>query len=84
MQPSWLTSQHEHRTDGTVPPVWEVMATSGENRPGEEREIRCAPADGPGLGVQLDWEAVRAHEQLPYRKTYQPSLWHVDGSVADW
>ena len=42
------------------------------------------PPTAPGLGVELDWDAVRAHEQLPYRKTYQPSLWHVDGSVADW
>lgn len=38
----------------------------------------------PGLGVELDWEYVRAHAQLPYTRTYQPSLWHVDGSVADW
>lgn len=42
------------------------------------------PPTAPGLGVQLDWDAIHAHEQLPYRKTYQPSLWHVDGSVADW
>jgi galactonate dehydratase len=42
------------------------------------------PPTSPGLGVELDWDAVRAHEQLPYTKTYQPSLWHVDGSVADW
>jgi galactonate dehydratase len=42
------------------------------------------PPTAPGLGVDLDWDAVRAHEQLPYTKTYQPSLWHVDGSVADW
>jgi galactonate dehydratase len=42
------------------------------------------PPDSPGLGVELDWDAVRAHEQLPYTRTFQPSLWHVDGSVADW
>jgi galactonate dehydratase len=42
------------------------------------------PPTTPGLGVELDWDAVHAHEQRPYRKTYQPSLWHVDGSVADW
>ncbi len=42
------------------------------------------PPTLPGLGVELDWDAVRAHEQLPYTRTYQPSLWHVDGSVADW
>jgi galactonate dehydratase len=42
------------------------------------------PSTAPGLGVELDWDAVRAHEQLPYTRTYQPSLWHVDGSVADW
>lgn len=42
------------------------------------------PPTAPGLGVELDWDAVRAHERLPYRRTYQPSLWHVDGSVADW
>jgi galactonate dehydratase len=42
------------------------------------------PPSNPGLGVELDWDAIRAHEQLPYTRTYQPSLWHVDGSVADW
>jgi galactonate dehydratase len=42
------------------------------------------PPTAPGLGVELDWDAVHAHEQLPYTRTYQPSLWHVDGSVADW
>jgi hypothetical protein len=34
--------------------------------------------------VELDWDAVRAHEFRPYCRTYQPSLWHLDGSVADW
>lgn len=42
------------------------------------------PPTLPGLGIELDWEAVRAHELRPYTRTYQPSLWHVDGSVADW
>src|SRR5215203_5180051 len=42
------------------------------------------PPTLPGLGIELDWDAIRAHEQLPYTRTYQPSLWHVDGSVADW
>ncbi|HEY7033480.1 MAG TPA: galactonate dehydratase [Thermomicrobiales bacterium] len=42
------------------------------------------PPASPGLGIELDWDAVHAHEQLPYDRTYQPSLWHVDGSVADW
>jgi galactonate dehydratase len=42
------------------------------------------PPTAPGLGVVFDWDAIRAHEQLPYTRTYQPSLWHVDGSVADW
>jgi galactonate dehydratase len=42
------------------------------------------PPAAPGLGVDFDWKAIRAHEQLPYTRTYQPSLWHVDGSVADW
>ena len=43
-----------------------------------------APPTKPGLGVELDWDAVRRLEAMPYTKTYQPSLWHVDGSVADW
>jgi galactonate dehydratase len=42
------------------------------------------PPRAPGLGVALDWDAVRAHAQRPYTRTFQPSLWHVDGSVADW
>lgn len=42
------------------------------------------PPTLPGLGVELDWDALRAHEQLPYTRTFQASLWHVDGSVADW
>jgi len=40
--------------------------------------------DAVGPGIELDWEAVRALEAQPYTRTYQPSLWHVDGSVADW
>jgi galactonate dehydratase len=42
------------------------------------------PPTGPGLGVELDWDAIRTHEQRPMTRTYQPSLWHADGSVADW
>lgn len=42
------------------------------------------PPAAPGLGIELDWDAIRAHEKLPYTRTYQPSLWHIDGSVADW
>lgn len=42
------------------------------------------PPTKPGLGIELDWDAIRAHEQLPYTRTYQASLWHVDGAVADW
>ena len=42
------------------------------------------PPTAPGLGVELDWEAVRALEAMPYQRTFQPALWHVDGSVADW
>jgi galactonate dehydratase len=42
------------------------------------------PPTAPGIGVELDWDAVRAHELRPYCRTYQPSLWHLDGSVADW
>jgi len=42
------------------------------------------PPTASGLGVELDWYAVCALEQRPYTRTYQPSLWHVDGSVADW
>ena len=38
----------------------------------------------PGLGIELDWEAVRHYEAQPYTRTFQPGLWHVDGSVADW
>lgn len=42
------------------------------------------PPAKPGLGVELDWEYLRAHEERPYQQTFQASLWHVDGSVADW
>lgn len=42
------------------------------------------PPTKPGLGIDLNWDAIHAHEQLPYTRTYQSSLWHVDGSVADW
>jgi galactonate dehydratase len=37
--------------------------------------------DRPGLGVELDEDACRAH---PYRPTDQPGWWHEDGAVADW
>lgn len=35
----------------------------------------------PGLGIELDLDACRAH---PYRATDQPDWWHEDGAVADW
>ena len=30
------------------------------------------PPTAPGLGVDLDWDAIRANEQLPYTRTHQP------------
>ncbi len=38
----------------------------------------------PGLGIDFDWDALRHYENQPYTRTFQPSLWHKDGSVADW
>jgi galactonate dehydratase len=40
----------------------------------------------PGLGVQLNWDAVRFYASQPYAPTMAgtPPLWHTDGSVADW
>lgn len=38
----------------------------------------------PGLGIDLNWDAVRHYENQPYTRTFQPGLWHKDGSVADW
>jgi galactonate dehydratase len=35
----------------------------------------------PGLGIDVDVDACRAHQ---YRPTDQPGWWHEDGSVADW
>jgi len=36
---------------------------------------------GPGLGIEVDWEAVRAR---PFVAGDVPLLLHEDGSVADW
>ena len=37
--------------------------------------------EGPGLGIEVDEEAVRAME---WKEWDTPRLWHADGSVADW
>jgi galactonate dehydratase len=39
------------------------------------------PPRGPGLGIELDLEACRAH---PYEPVDLPPFWHPDGAVADW
>jgi galactonate dehydratase len=39
------------------------------------------PPRGPGLGIELDLEACRAH---PYQPVDLPPFWHPDGAVADW
>ncbi|HRU22417.1 MAG TPA: galactonate dehydratase [Candidatus Latescibacteria bacterium] len=36
---------------------------------------------GPGLGIEVDEEAVRAHEYVPHDV---PILYNEDGSIADW
>jgi galactonate dehydratase len=36
---------------------------------------------GPGLGIEVDWDCVRAH---PYRAQDLPRSVHEDGSVAIW
>ena len=79
---------------GTEPPNFVIQEFLIDHPPEVERLFAqpftwlhggwVEPPTGPGLGVELDWDVVRSHEQLPYRKTYQESLWHVDGAVADW
>lgn len=61
------------------------------NRPEYEATLADGPLpvqDGwltlsgrPGLGIDLDIDACRAH---PYQPTDLPSWWNDDGSVADW
>lgn len=61
------------------------------NRPAYEATLTAGPLpieDGwltvprrPGLGIDVDADACRAH---PYRPTDLPGWWNEDGSVADW
>jgi galactonate dehydratase len=37
--------------------------------------------EGPGLGIELDFEAAKRFPPVTGRP---PALWHEDGSVADW
>ena len=39
------------------------------------------PPQGPGLGIELDEERIRA---MDWEDWDTPRIWHADGSVADW
>jgi L-alanine-DL-glutamate epimerase-like enolase superfamily enzyme len=39
------------------------------------------PPSAPGLGIELDLEAVKRFQPVTGRP---PAIWHDDGSVADW
>jgi len=51
-------------------------------RPFELRDGHLAVPDGPGLGIEIDEDALA--EQLYDGSWETPRLWHEDGSVADW
>lgn len=41
----------------------------------------CVAPEGPGWGIEVDWEAIA---QRPYKPRTRPTFRHRDGSVADW
>jgi len=51
-------------------------------RPFEVRDGYVAVPEGPGLGIEVDEDALA--EQLYDGSWETPRLWHEDGSVADW
>jgi galactonate dehydratase len=51
------------------------------NPPVMDVEGYFSPPAGPGLGVELNFEAARRYPPVEGRP---PALWHDDNSVADW
>ena len=39
------------------------------------------PHDAPGLGIEVDEDAIREH---PYEPELLQRVFHLDGSVGDW
>lgn len=63
----------------TDPEPWkDEIVTS---RPELDADGYFAIPDKPGLGIELDLEAVK---RFPPVEGLPPALWHEDGSVADW
>jgi galactonate dehydratase len=63
----------------TDPEPWKDAIV--KNPPALDADGFFAVPTAPGLGIELDLDAI---EQFPPAPGRPPALWHVDGSVADW
>jgi galactonate dehydratase len=67
--PNFLIQEHTTLGEGVL------------RRPLQFENGYCLPPQGPGWGIEVDWEALAAR---PYERHEMPRWYHRDGSVADW
>ncbi len=87
---SWVNTMASLHID-TVTPNFLIQEVVTDPEPWKDACVVSAPvmqADGyftppeePGLGIELDMDAIR---HFPPVEGRPPALWHADGSVADW
>lgn len=87
---SWVNTLASLHLD-TVTPNFLIQEVITEPEPWKDAIVRNAPSldsngffavpEKPGLGIELDFDAL-AH--FPPVTGRPPALWHEDGSVADW
>jgi galactonate dehydratase len=87
---SWVNTMASLHLDAVTPNflIQEVITEAEPwkdavvtNPPVMDAEGFFAPPSTPGLGITLDLEAAK---QFPPVEGRPPSVWHDDGSVADW
>jgi galactonate dehydratase len=87
---SWVNTVSSLHLDAVTPNflIQEVIAESEPwkdeiviNPPKMDAEGFFRPPTAPGLGIELDLDAVKRFPPVTGRP---PALWHDDGSVADW
>ena len=91
---SWLLTMASIQLDFAMPelpdPGVPGRSPAGGGAPLRPARSPGCPAAGssrrPGPGSGSSWTGTPSAptSSCPYTRTYQPSLWHVDGSVADW
>lgn len=67
--PNFLIQEHGHLGEGYI------------RNPFSDTGGCLSVPDAPGLGIEVDEDAVRA---MPWTEWETPRLFHSDGSVADW